>query len=76
MTDFDANVPLPGPPRPWASTDMPSRRDGPPYHMTDMIRAEPGLARRLLARLAPPGRPAAPPAGGGWGGGRPRAARR
>jgi len=59
MTDFDANVPLPGPPRPWASTDMPSRRDGPPYHMTDMIRAEPGLARRLLARLAQPGSPAA-----------------
>lgn len=31
---------------------MPPRRDGPPYHMTDMVRAEPGLAQRLLTRLA------------------------
>ncbi|TAJ99436.1 MAG: SIS domain-containing protein [Chloroflexota bacterium] len=51
-------APLPGPPSPWASTEMPSRRGGPPYHMTDMIRAEPGLARRLLATLARPGSPA------------------
>jgi hypothetical protein len=38
---FDPNAPLPGPPDPWASTDTPVRRSGPPYHMTDMIAAEP-----------------------------------
>lgn len=38
---------------------MPSGRDGPPYHMTDMIAAEPALARRLLERLALPDGPAA-----------------
>ena len=59
MTAFDVNAPLPGPPQPWASTDMPSRRDGPPYHMTDMIRAEPALAHRLLAKLGRPDSPAA-----------------
>jgi glucosamine 6-phosphate synthetase-like amidotransferase/phosphosugar isomerase protein len=31
---------------------MPSRRDGPPFHMTEMIHAEPGLAVRILHRLA------------------------
>jgi fructoselysine-6-P-deglycase FrlB-like protein len=31
---------------------MPSRRDGPPFHMTEMIEAEPGLAIRVLDRLA------------------------
>lgn len=59
MNAPDAEAPLPGPPDPWSSTDMPPRRDGPPYHMTDMIRAEPGLARRLLTRLAAPDSPAA-----------------
>lgn len=59
MDTIDATAPLAGPPDPWASTGMPSRRDGPPYHMTDMIRAEPHLARRLLRRLADPGGPAA-----------------
>jgi len=54
MNALDAEAPLPGPPDPWSSTDMPPRRDGPPYHMTDMIRAEPGLAHRLLSRLAAP----------------------
>jgi glutamine---fructose-6-phosphate transaminase (isomerizing) len=49
---FDPDAPLPGPPDPWASTAMPSLRSGPPFHMTDMIEAEPGLARRLLASLA------------------------
>ena len=48
---FDPEAPLPGPPDPWAATDTPSRRSGPPYHMTDMIAAEPALARRLLGRL-------------------------
>ena len=59
MNAHPAEAPLPGPPDPWSSTDMPPRRDGPPYHMTDMIRAEPGLARRLLTRLATPGGAAA-----------------
>ncbi|HYM83806.1 MAG TPA: hypothetical protein VEY67_06620 [Candidatus Dormibacteraeota bacterium] len=46
------DVSLPGPPVPWASTSVPAKRDGPPYHMTEMIEAEPAFARRLLARLA------------------------
>ena len=49
---FDPTAPLPGPPDPWSSTDTPARRSGPPYHMTEMIAAEPGLARRILARHA------------------------
>ena len=49
---FDPTAPLPGPPDPWASTDTPSRRSGPPYHMTDMIAAEPAIARRLIASQA------------------------
>jgi len=56
---FDSDAPLPGPPDPWASTDMPSLRPGPPFHMTEMIEAEPGLARRLLGSLASPSGPAA-----------------
>ena len=51
-TAFDPDAPLPGAPDPWASTGTPSHRSAPPYHMTDMIAAEPALARRLLARLA------------------------
>src|SRR6476620_4068042 len=52
---FAPETPLPGPPDPWASTSQPSRRDRPPYHMTDMIDAEPSLAERIVARLADPG---------------------
>ena len=48
----DPDAPLPGPPTPWASTDMPSRRNGPPFHMTEMIEAEPALAQRIVERLA------------------------
>lgn len=51
---FDPTAPLAGASEPWAPLDRPARRDGPPYHMTDMIAAEPALARRLLARLADP----------------------
>lgn len=47
--------PLPGPPDPWAPSQLPPRRPGPPYLMTEMIEAEPALADRLLARLARPG---------------------
>jgi glucosamine--fructose-6-phosphate aminotransferase (isomerizing) len=56
---FDPRAPLPAPPEPWAGSDVPSARPGPPYHMTDMIAAEPHLARRLLDRLLRPGSPAA-----------------
>jgi fructoselysine-6-P-deglycase FrlB-like protein len=49
---FDPTAPLPGPPDPWASTDTPSQRSSPPYHMTEMIAAEPALAARILARHA------------------------
>ncbi len=55
----DPDQPLAGPPEPWAETDMPSRRDGPPWHMTEMIEAEPALADRLLGRLADPASSAA-----------------
>ena len=50
---------LPGPPEPWAGSEMPSGRGGPPFHMTEMIEAEPGLAARILDRLAGAGGPAA-----------------
>ncbi len=48
---FDPRAPLPGAPDPWDYAPTPSWRAGPPYHMTDMIAAEPELARRLIARL-------------------------
>ncbi len=51
---FDPEAPLPGAPDPWAGSEMPALRDGPPFAMTEMIAAEPALARRLLARLAAP----------------------
>ena len=51
---FDPTAPLAGPPDPWQSTSTPSTRSGPPYHMTDMIAAEPSLARRIVERLASP----------------------
>ena len=50
-TDFDPTAPLPGPPEPWAYASTPSWRDRPPYHLTDMIAAEPALARRIIARV-------------------------
>ena len=53
--DFDPSAPLAGPPDPWAYASTPSRRDGPPYHMTEMIAAEPALARRVVERVAASG---------------------
>ena len=50
---------LPGPPDPWAGSEVPAWRDGPPYFMTEMIEAEPGHAARLLRKLANPGSAAA-----------------
>jgi len=49
---FDPETPLPGAPEPWAPSNMPVLRDGPPFAMTEMIAAEPALAERLLARMA------------------------
>ncbi len=54
-TAFDPTAPLPGSPDPWDYTGQPSVRPGPPFHMTDMIAAEPALARRILASVAAPG---------------------
>lgn len=56
---FDPTAPLPGPPDPWASTDTPSHRDGPPFHMTEMIAAEPSIVERILAAGAERGSAAA-----------------
>lgn len=53
--EFDPAAPLAGPPEPWAYASTPAHRAGPPYHMTDMIAAEPALARRVIARVAAPG---------------------
>ena len=47
---FDPTAPLPDVPDPWESSSQPSHRDGPPFHMTDMIEAEPGVAARILER--------------------------
>lgn len=49
---FDPTAPLAGPPEPWAHAATPSRRDHPPYHLTDMIAAEPAVARRVIDRVA------------------------
>jgi glutamine---fructose-6-phosphate transaminase (isomerizing) len=57
-TTFDPTAPLDAAPDPWVSTSQPSPRDGPPYHMTEMIAAEPNLAVRILDRLADPQGPA------------------
>ena len=46
--------PIPGP-----TPDQPSLRSGPPYHMTDMIAAEPAIARRILTSHLVAGGPAA-----------------
>ena len=56
---FDPTARLAGPPEPWESAPTPGARSGPPYHMTDMIAAEPALAGRILDRLAGPGGAAA-----------------
>jgi fructoselysine-6-P-deglycase FrlB-like protein len=55
----DPNAPLAPAPDPWAGSEMPSRRDTPPFHMTEMIEAEPAMAARILARLSGDGGAAA-----------------
>jgi fructoselysine-6-P-deglycase FrlB-like protein len=54
MTTFDPRAPLAPAPDPWDELPTPSVRAGPPWHMTEMIAAEPFLAERLLDRLADP----------------------
>jgi glucosamine--fructose-6-phosphate aminotransferase (isomerizing) len=63
MTDFDPTAPLAAAPDPWDYSRQPSLRDGPPYHMTEMIAAEPSIAQRILDRLADPHSPAGQLAG-------------
>ena len=58
MTTFDPHAPLAAAPDPWADLPTPSTRSGPPWHLTDMIAAEPFLAERILDRLADPQGPA------------------
>src|SRR5436190_18389416 len=58
MTTFDSTAPLAPAPDPWAEMPEPSIRPGPPWHMTDMIAAEPYVAERLLDELADPAGPA------------------
>jgi fructoselysine-6-P-deglycase FrlB-like protein len=58
MTTFDPRAPLAAAPDPWDELPTPSVRDGPPFHMTDMIAAEPFLAERILERLDDPQGPA------------------
>jgi glutamine---fructose-6-phosphate transaminase (isomerizing) len=48
---LDPEATLPGPPDPWDFLPQPSRRDGPPWWMTEMIAAEPALSGRVLRRL-------------------------
>jgi glucosamine--fructose-6-phosphate aminotransferase (isomerizing) len=43
--------PLPGAPDPWVGSKTPARRRQAPYHMTDMIQAEPALGGRIAERL-------------------------
>ena len=58
-TPFDPTAPLPGPPDPWESTSMPSSRAAAPFHMTEMVEAEPAIAARILERHEAPGSAAA-----------------
>jgi fructoselysine-6-P-deglycase FrlB-like protein len=58
MTTFDPRAPLAAAPDPWEEMPTPTVRSGPPYHMTDMIAAEPFLAERILDRLGDPQGPA------------------
>lgn len=51
MAAFDAEAPIPGAPDPWAGSEMPASRGGPPFAMTEMIAAEPALGERLVGRL-------------------------
>jgi glucosamine--fructose-6-phosphate aminotransferase (isomerizing) len=56
---FDPGATLGRAPDPWAFLPMPAVRTGPPWAMTEMIAAEPGLARRIVGRLVADGSAAA-----------------
>lgn len=56
---FDPDARLDRAPEPWDSLPMPSLRAAPPWAMTEMIAAEPGLARRIVGRLVADGSAAA-----------------
>jgi fructoselysine-6-P-deglycase FrlB-like protein len=58
MTSFDPREPLVPAPDPWDELPAPSTRSGPPYHLTEMIAAEPFVAERILDRLDDPSGPA------------------
>ncbi|GAC1664024.1 MAG: hypothetical protein NVS9B8_03770 [Candidatus Limnocylindrales bacterium] len=58
MTTFDPRAPLAAAPEPWDEFPTPTVRSGPPWHMTDMIAAEPFVAARILERLRDPQGPA------------------
>ncbi|HUQ78323.1 MAG TPA: SIS domain-containing protein [Patescibacteria group bacterium] len=58
MTTFNPRAALDPAPDPWADLPEPTTRHSPPFHMTDMIAAEPFLAERLLDRLSDPSGPA------------------
>src|SRR6185369_1080740 len=58
MTSFDPREPLTPAPDPWEELPAPSERSGPPYHLTEMIAAEPFVAERLLDQLDDPSGPA------------------
>jgi glutamine---fructose-6-phosphate transaminase (isomerizing) len=55
---LDPQLPLDPAPEPWADLPTPATRSGPPFHMTDMIAAEPFLASRLMERFSDPQGPA------------------
>jgi glutamine---fructose-6-phosphate transaminase (isomerizing) len=59
MTAFDPTAPLPDMPDPWESSSQPSPRSGPPFHMTEMIEAEPAIAARIVERQSAVGSAAA-----------------
>ena len=63
MRTFDPRAPLAAAPDPWAELPQPTTRNGPPFHMTGMIAAEPFLAERILDRLADRNGPAGRVAG-------------
>ena len=58
---FDPRSPSCPPPDPWDELPAPSPRSGPPYHLTEMIEAEPFVAERILDRLDDPAGPAGRP---------------
>ena len=55
LGSFDADAPLAAAPEPWDYLPTPTRRDGPPWAMAEMIAAEPALAGRIARRLVADG---------------------